>query len=97
MVRGQGFPVRGEGAQDNRLDRRALVVHFACAREDTHTVMQEVVGSSPIGPAINSFCFNSHLPVQPAPEAKTWVHLGPNTSLSTLSTARRCSSGTACK
>jgi hypothetical protein len=42
-------------------------------------------------------CFQFALSEATSPEVCTWVQLGPNTSISTRSTARRCSSGIACK
>src|ERR1700676_221383 len=42
-------------------------------------------------------CFQCTVPDTAASEAELGSNLGPSTSLSTLSTARRCSSGIACK
>jgi hypothetical protein len=42
-------------------------------------------------------CFQWTVPDGTASRDELGSNLGPNTSLSTLSTARRCSSGIACK
>src|SRR5882672_5281270 len=56
---------------------------------------QEVRGSNPRAPTTYFFQFS--LLDAGCAEDRTWVHLRPNASLSTLSTVRRCTSGIAGK